>query len=100
MSEQQIEEAIQAAGLNAPRLAPSDIDRVIVGETFTALPSGKCLICEVTLKNGFTVRGEACAVSKENFDLNIGMRVSREDARQKIWQLEGYLLQQRLYDSM
>ena len=97
MSEQQTEEAIQAAGLNAPRLCPADIDRVIVGETFTALPSGKCLICEVTLKNGFTVRGEACAVSKENFDLNIGMRVSREDARNKIWQLEGYLLQENLF---
>ena len=99
MSEQQIEKEIQAKNLNAPRLNPQKIDSVIKSETFTVLPSGKCMICELTLVNGFSIRGEAAAVSKENFDNEIGMKISREDARKKIWGFEGYLLQQKLFEN-
>lgn len=91
-----IEKEIQAKGLNAPRLTPQLIDSVIVSETFTVLPSGKCMICELILKNGFSVRGEAAVVSKENFNEEIGKDVSRRKAREQIWQLEGYLLQEKL----
>jgi hypothetical protein len=96
MNDNEVEKEIQARGLNAPRLCPEDIEAVIVGETYTKLPSGKCLICELTLRNGFTVRGEAACVSKENFNEDIGRMVSREDAKGKVWGFEGYLLQERL----
>lgn len=96
MSEQAIEQEIQEKGLNAPRLTPSDIDAAIVGETFTTLPSGKVMVCELTLRNGFTVRGEAAIVSKANFNEEIGKKISRENARNKVWELEGYLLQEKL----
>ena len=99
MNEEKLEQKIKDKGLNAPRLCPDDIDAVIVSETFTVLPSGKCMVCELTLKNGFTVRGESAAVSKENFDIEIGQDISRKNARDKIWGLEGYLLQQRLFES-
>jgi len=94
MSEQEIETAIMDKGLNAPRLTPAGIDQVIVNETYTTLPSGKVMVCELTLANGFTVRGDAAVVSKENFDEEIGKRISRANARDKIWELEGYLLQE------
>lgn len=68
----------------------------IISETFTRLPSGKCLICELTLENGFTVRGEACVVDPRNYVQEIGEQISRENAVDKIWQLEGYLLQENL----
>ena len=93
MSEQEIEQEIQAKGLTAPRLTPADIDAVIIGETFTVLPSGKAMVCELTLASGFTVRGESACVSVANFDIGIGQKISREDARNKVWQLEGYRLQ-------
>ena len=96
MSEESIETEIQSKGLNAPRLCPADIDAAIVGETFTTLPSGKVMVCELTLRNGFTVRGEGATVSKENFNAEIGKKISRESARNKVWELEGYLLQQRI----
>jgi hypothetical protein len=95
-TEEQIEKELQDKGLNAPRLCPADIDVVIVSETFTVLPSGKSMICELTLKNGFTVRGEAACVSKANFNEEIGREISRENARNSIWELEGYLLQEKL----
>jgi hypothetical protein len=99
MSEQAIEAEIQERGLNAPRLTPADIDAVIVGETFTILPSGKVMVCELTLRNGFSVRGDGATVSKANFNEEIGREVARENARNKVWELEGYLLQQRLFES-
>lgn len=99
MSEQSIEAEIQSKGLNAPRLCPADIDAAIVGETFTTLPSGKVMVCELTLRNGFTVRGEAATVSKENFNAEIGEKISRENVRNKVWELEGYLLQQRISEN-
>lgn len=98
MSEQAIENEIQAKGLKTPRICPADIDRVITGETFTVLPSGKAMVCELTLRNGFTVLGEAATVSKEKFNTEIGEKISRENARNKVWKLEGYLLQQFLFE--
>lgn len=97
MDEIKLEQRIQELGLNAPRLKPEDIDAKIVSETYTILPSGKVMVCELTLENGYTVRGESAAVSKENFNVEIGKVVSRENARKQIWQLEGYLLQEKLY---
>jgi exopolyphosphatase/pppGpp-phosphohydrolase len=98
MTDQSIEQEIQAKGKTAPRITPADIDSAIISETFTVLPSRKVMVCELTLRNGFTVRGEAATVSKANFDHEIGMRISRDNARNKVWELEGYLLQQRLHE--
>jgi len=95
MSEEKIEKEIQEKGLNAPRLKPEDIDNAIKSSTFTNLPSGKCVVCEITLQNGFTIRGESACVSIENFDQEIGNKISFKNARDKIWQLEGYLLQDK-----
>ena len=96
INEIQLEATIFAKGLTAPRLTPEDIDNAIVYKTFTTLPSGKVMVCELTLRNGFTVRGEAAVVSKANFNEEVGQLISYENARNKIWELEGYLLQERI----
>jgi len=93
MGEKEIEQEIQDKGLNAPRLCPADIDAVIVDETFTIMPCRKAMVCELTLASGFIVHGESTCVSVTNFDEGIGRKISREDARRKVWQLEGYRLQ-------
>ena len=98
-SEAAREAQIKGAGCNAPRLTPADIDKVIVGVTYTVLPSEKCMVCEITLQNGFTVRGESSVVSKENFREDLGKEYSYEKARDQIWQLEAYLLQQHLFEN-
>ena len=99
MTDDKIEQKIQEKGLTSPRLRPNDIEEAIVGESFTILPSGKVMVCELTLRNGFTVRGEAATVSKANFDPEIGQIISRDNAKKKVWELEGYLLQDKLYYS-
>jgi len=98
MNDDEIEKEIQDKKLDAPRITPDIINSLIIDETYTRLPSGRTLICELTLKNGYTVRGESSCVSIENFDLELGKKISREDAKSKIWQLEGYLLKEKLFN--
>lgn len=94
--EQAIEKEIQAKGLNAPRLNPAHIDAQILTEQYYVFPGTTLTICALTLKNGFHVVGESAAASPENFDQEIGRKISRDNARNKIWALEGYLLRSKL----
>lgn len=54
-------------------------------------------ICILVLRNGYTVTGESFCVSIDNYDRATGNRLAYESAKDKIWQLEGYLLQQAVY---
>ena len=67
-------------------------------ESYTILPSGKVMVCELILKNGFSVRGEAAVVDPANFVYSIGQEISKQNAIDAMWQLEGYLLQEELYN--
>ncbi len=96
MSEKQIEQEIQSKGLNAPRLTPDKIDSVIVGEDYHVFPGTTLTVCCLKLRNGFTVTGESAAASPENFDIELGRKIARSNARDKIWALEGYLLREQL----
>jgi hypothetical protein len=94
--EEQIENEIQAKGLNAPRLTPTLIDQAIKSEQYHVFPGTTMTVCALTLRNGYIVTGESAAASLENFDADIGRKIARENARNKIWALEGYLLRQNL----
>lgn len=124
-TEQQVEQEIQSKNLNAPRITPEHIGSVIVSEHyFTAAqgdskatedwafvngslngaamrPVPKALelltFCVLVLKNGFTVTGESACASPENFDPEIGKSIAYDNAREKIWLLEGYLLKENLH---
>jgi hypothetical protein len=95
-NEAAIEAEIQAKGKNAPRLTPAHIDATILAEQFYVFPGTTLTICALTLKNGFQVVGESAAASPENFDADIGKKIARDNARSKIWALEGYLLRSKL----
>lgn len=115
-----VEQDIQAKGLTAPRITPADIDSNVAGEYyFTAkqgataafaeegINGGQPLItslglltfCVLVLRNGFTVTGESACASPENFDAEIGRKIARQNAVQKIWPLMGYELRSRLSES-
>lgn len=113
----ELEAAIVAAGKTAPRVTPDRVDSRIASEFyFTATegvlgasdmgtkPAGNAAsldmltFCVLVLRNGFTVTGESACAHRDNFDPEIGKRVARQNAREKIWALEGYLLRQQLHD--
>ena len=52
--------------------------------------------CVLVLRNGFTVTGESACASPENFDAEIGRKIARQNAVQKIWPLMGYELRSKL----
>ena len=99
MSEQEIEQEIQDKGLTAPRLTPGAIDATIAGEQYHVFEGTTLTVCCLTLRNGFTVTGESACASPENFDREIGETIARNNAREKIWALEGYLLKERLHEA-
>lgn len=90
------EDEIQIKGLTAPRVTPARIDEVIVKEEFHVFGGSTLTVCCLTLANGFTVTGESACASPENFNAELGQRIARDNAKQKIWALEGYALRERL----
>lgn len=52
--------------------------------------------CVLVLRNGFTVTGESACASPENFDAELGRKIARQNAVQKMWPLMGYALRERL----
>lgn len=124
MNDKTIEQEIQAKGLTAPRITPADLQANIVSEHyFTALDGtvgayrnggdvhpvggspcadycqalGLLTFCVLVLRNGFTVTGESACASPENYDPEIGRKIARQNAEQKIWPLMGYELKERLH---
>ena len=106
--------------LTAPRVTPDHIESIIAQEAYFTAEDGAfgvaikakhtggevnyqpheslslLTFCVLVLRNGFTVTGESACASPENFDPEIGRKIARENAVNKIWMLEGYLLKQRL----
>lgn len=126
MNDQAIENEIKAKGLTAPRVTPADIEANIASEHyFTAadgragaiscgdyvgrelpqadnkdlLPLKLLTFCVLVLKNGFTVTGESACASPENFDAELGRKISRANAVAKIWPLLGFSLKQKLHEA-
>jgi len=118
MTDTSIENEIVAKGLTAPRVTPADIEAAITSEHyFTAAdgfmaskvtigatwtrgicdgPLSLLTFCVLVLRNGFTVTGESACASPENFNAEIGRKIARENAVQKIWPLMGYELRSKL----
>lgn len=117
------EQEINEKGLTAPRVTPADIDAEILSEHyFTAkdgregavsagtyagrenphdndgelLPLGLLTFCVLILRNGFTVTGESACASPENFDAELGRKIARQHAVDKVWPLLGFRLRDRL----
>lgn len=93
------ETEIQQKGLTAPRVTPERLEEVIVSEQYHVFPNTTFTACLLTLANGYTVIGESACASPENFDAALGRRIARDNAKNKIWALEGYLLRQKLFDT-
>ena len=123
MSDQTIEQEIQAKGKTAARVTPADIEANIASEHFFTAEHGVAgamavlelhqrtfqsghegtlgllTFCVLVLRNGFVVTGESACASPENFDAEIGRKIARENAVNKVWALMGYELRTKLHES-
>lgn len=116
MNDEYIEKEIQAKGKTAARVTLADIEENIVSEHYFTAEDGVAsasgghvsvcgknpyslsllTFCVLVLRNGFTVTGESACASPENFDAEIGRKIARENAVNKIWPLMGYELRSKL----
>jgi hypothetical protein len=78
----------------APRVTEASIlDRIVTADF---LYHGLLTICVITMTNGFMVHGVSAAASPANHDADVGRRYAFDNAFKQLWQLEGYLLRERL----
>lgn len=100
MTDETIEQEIQAKGLTAPRVTPADLQANIVHTEIVKhiSPRGQVLRWAVlTTRNGFAVTGRPSAsVSSANDKAEIGERVAIENAKQELWPLMGFRLRDEL----
>lgn len=80
----------------APQLTLADIESKIRKTNFHIVPETTTTVCTLVLANGFTVTGTSACVSPKTFNKELGEKYAREDAIAKVWQLEGYLLKEKL----
>jgi hypothetical protein len=118
-SDSGVERDILAKGLTAPRVTPADIEANIASEHYFTADDGVIgaslnagggaadsdsslfflTFCVLVLRNGFTVTGESACASPENFDAEIGRKIARQNAVQKVWPLMGYQLKETLFQA-
>ncbi len=60
----------------------------------------KTTICEITLDNGFSVRGESACVNPENYVQEIGERIAFDNAFRQLWPLFGFLLAENQFQGV
>jgi len=114
-NDQAIEQEIVAKGKTAPRVTPADIVANIRSEHYFTAMDGVAgagnagesdgddealellTFCVLVLQNGFTVTGESACASPENFDADIGRKIARDNAINKVWPLMGYALKAELH---
>lgn len=53
----------------------------------------KTTVTQVTLKNGFIITESSSCVDPKNYSMEIGEEINLEHAKNKIWELLGFLLQ-------
>lgn len=56
----------------------------------------KLTLALVTMKSGYEIIGASACVDPANFDAKLGEKYALENAIDKLWPLEGYLLQEML----
>ena len=78
------------------KVTPEYLKSLIINTEY--VHQGVLTICTLTLKNGFNVVGTSACVDEANYNQEIGDKVAFEDAFDKIWVLEGYLLKQKMYE--
>ena len=76
------------------------IDNRIDTVSYYRLPGTTVTICQIKMVNGFTVLGESACVNPADFDQEKGEQYAHENAREKLWPLEGYLAAERRYQEV
>lgn len=76
----------------------TDIENKIKQVVFSVLPDTTTTICQLFMENGYVILGTSACVDKTKYNKALGDKYAYEDAINKAWPLEGYLLAQQRYE--
>lgn len=79
------------------KVTPDSIKAKIAKVDYMVLPDSTVTLCNISLTNGYSVRGESACVDPRNFNIEIGKSLAYKQAFDKLWPLEGYLLAERRF---
>ena len=81
------------------RITKEYIDKIVEKTEFNVTTVfDKCTVVVAKLPNGFVITENSACIDKKNYNRNLGYEICREKIINKIWELEGYLLQETLYE--
>ncbi len=76
------------------KITEGHVDSIMAGSKFEIETKGdKTTILIATLPNGFVIVESSSCVDPVNYDSALGLKICQERIRDKIWMLEGYVLQ-------
>lgn len=76
------------------------VGKAIVAGRYDIIPGTQITVCTLTLRNGAKVVGvNYGSIDPDKQDWEQGKNAAYEAAREKVWELEGYLVRQRMHEA-
>jgi hypothetical protein len=79
------------------KLTTESIEAKIKKIDYIRVPDTTLTICLITLLNGVISVGQSMSLTEEAFDAETGRKVAHRDAFDKLYEIEGCLLKEKLY---
>ena len=90
--------------MNTPETIPqrttvtlADMQAKVKKTTYTILPDTTTTVCQLHMENGYVILGTSACVDPAKFNKALGEKYAYEDAINKAWPLEGYLLAEEIF---
>lgn len=85
--------------VTAPTVTQKMVEKILMDSDIEVMTIfDKCTIVACKLPNGFVIVESSACVSPENYDEETGVSICIDKIADKIWELEGYKLQDTLYE--
>lgn len=98
VTEEAIAEFLKDRDVGVPILTPNYIESCVVNEDYKVSDGTTFTVCTLRLRNGISVVGTSGKAVINGYSEELGRKYARENAVEKIWELEGYLLKQKLWE--
>ena len=90
--------------MNTPETKPqrtavslNDIQAKVQKTVYTVLPETTTTVCQLFMENGYLILGTSACVDPAKYNQALGEKYAYEDAINKAWPLEGYLLAEEIF---
>ena len=88
------------ASASAPspvKISQANVDAACTAVEYMVMPGSRLTVCCLTLRNGFQVVGWSACVDPANFNEQKGQQIALDMAKDKVWELEAYLLREQFH---